>query len=100
MKLLLDPDQVKPVYVPATNTKSELKKLGRPAVEVAADYIRALHDHALERIATKVPGSYLENDVRKKYVMSVPAVWSDKAKDTTLRVRAFLIPFCLYCILT
>jgi molecular chaperone DnaK (HSP70) len=86
IKLLLDPDQVKPVYVPATNTRAELTKLGKPAVEAAADYIRAIHDHAMSRIATKVPESYLENDVQKRYVMTVPAVWSDQAKDATLRV--------------
>jgi molecular chaperone DnaK (HSP70) len=52
---------------------------------VAADYIRSIYEHALERIATKVPEKYLENDVQKKFVISVPAVWSDKAKDTTLK---------------
>lgn len=85
IKLLLDPDQDKPVYVPATNTRAELSKLGKPPIEVAADYIRSIYEHAMERIATKVPENYLENDVQKKFVISVPAVWSDKAKDSTLR---------------
>lgn len=85
IKLLLDPDQDKPIYVPATNTKAELAKLGKPPVEVAADYIRSIYEHAMERIATKVPENYLENDVQRKFVISVPAVWSDMAKDTTLR---------------
>ena len=84
IKLLLDPEQDKPIYVPAMNTKSELAKLGKPAVEVAADYIRAIYGHAMKRIATKVPENYLENDVQKKFVISVPAVWSDKAKAATL----------------
>jgi len=71
--------------VPATNTKAELKKLGKPPIEVAADYIRSIYNHALERIAAKVPENYLENDVQKKFVITVPAVWSDKAKDATLK---------------
>lgn len=85
IKLLLDPDQIRPIYVPATNTKAELKKLGKPPIEVAADYIRSIYNHALERIAAKVPENYLENDVQKKFVITVPAVWSDKAKDATLK---------------
>lgn len=48
--------------------------------DVAADYIRAMYEHAMEHIATKVPENYLENDVQEKFVISVPAVWSDKAK--------------------
>lgn len=85
IKLLLDPEQEKPVYVPATNTRAELAKLGKPALDVAADYIRSLYEHAMKVIASKVPENYLENDVSKKFVISVPAVWSDKAKDVTLR---------------
>jgi hypothetical protein len=83
---------MKPVYVPSSNTKAELQKLGKHPVAATADYIRALHSHAMERIATKVPESYFENDVQKKYVMSVPGVWSDKAKDATLQVHQHLIP--------
>lgn len=85
IKLLLDPDQDKPIYVPASNTKGELAKLGKPPVEVAADYIQSIYEHAMERIASKVPEDYLENDVQKKFVISVPAVWSDRAKDATRR---------------
>ncbi|ETI20493.1 hypothetical protein G647_08530 [Cladophialophora carrionii CBS 160.54] len=85
IKLLLDPDQSKPIYVPTTNTRAEITKLGKPPVEVAADYIRSMYQHAWERIATKVPESYLENDVRPKFVLTVPAVWSDKAKAATER---------------
>ncbi|KAK5223509.1 hypothetical protein LTR72_004895 [Exophiala xenobiotica] len=85
IKLLLDPDQSRPIYVPATNTRAEIVKLGKPPMEVAADYIRSMFKHAWERIATKVPESYLENDVKPKFVLTVPAVWSDKAKAATER---------------
>ena len=83
--MLLDPDQEKPLYVPATNTKAELKKVDKPPVEVAADYIEAMYKHAMSRIESKVPLQYLQM-CQKKFVLSVPAVWSDKAKDTTMRV--------------
>jgi hypothetical protein len=85
VKLLLDPDQERPLYLPTGNIKSDLKKLPKPPVEVAADFIGAIYAHALSKIETTVPKDYLLI-CQKQFVLSVPAVWSDKAKDTTLRV--------------
>ncbi|KAF2878237.1 hypothetical protein BDV95DRAFT_600908 [Massariosphaeria phaeospora] len=87
IKLLLDPDQKRPLFhtAGATPTKAAIAKLGRPPVDVASDYIGAIYKHALDTIAGKFPKGYL-NDTRKSFVMTVPAVWSDKAKDTTLKV--------------
>ena len=87
IKLLLDPSQETPIYLPASNTAAELKRLGKPAVEVAADYIAAIYHHAMSRIESKMPAAYLQM-CQKKFVVSVPAVWSDKAKNTTLMVSS------------
>lgn len=86
VKLLLDPDQPKPLYVPSVNTEAELKKLGKSAVAVATDYISAIFQHAMRKIESKYPKNYLDM-LEKQYVLSVPAVWSEKAQDATLRVR-------------
>src|SRR5579862_6204474 len=85
IKLLLDPDQPKPLYVPHSNTKAELSRLGKPPIDVAADYIRAIYKHAFTKIESAWPGDYLSM-LSKEFVLSVPAVWSDKAKDSTLKV--------------
>lgn len=85
IKLLLDPDQETPLYLPPTNTALDLRRLNKPAVEVAGDYIAAMHKHAISNIESKLPADYLRM-CQKKYVVSVPAVWSDKAKDNTLKV--------------
>jgi len=85
IKLLLDPDQPVPLYVPASNTKKELQKLGKPPLDVASDYLRALYKHSLGYISAKYPKDYVEMQ-QKKFVLTVPAVWSDKAKDLTLKV--------------
>ena len=85
IKLLLDPDHPKPLYVPQTNTKAELKRLGKPAIDVAADYIAALYKYALSKIEGAWPEDYLRM-LQKEFVLSVPAVWSDQAKDSTMRV--------------
>ena len=89
IKLLLDIEQETPIYLPASNTAAELKRLGKPAVEVAADYISAIYKHAMGRIESKMPADYLQM-CQKKFVLSVPAVWSDKAKDTTLKATTLL----------
>lgn len=85
MKLLLDPTQAMPVYVPTSSTSKELGRLGKPALDVAADFIGAIYEHAMTIIGNKVPRGYLEI-CQKQFVVSVPAVWSDKAKDLTLKV--------------
>ena len=84
VKLLLDPDQPKPIYLPQSTAKADLKQLGKPAVDVAADYIEAVYKHAMTKIEAMVPHDYLAM-CQKQFVLSVPAVWSDKAKDTTLK---------------
>lgn len=89
IKLLLDPGQEMPVYVPASNTAAQLRRLGKPAVEVAADYMSAIYMHAMSKIESKMQVDYLRM-CRKKFVVSVPAVWSDKAKDTTIKVGGLL----------
>ncbi|KAL9027294.1 MAG: hypothetical protein Q9196_004161 [Gyalolechia fulgens] len=83
IKLLLDPGQETPLYIPETNTAAELKKLGKPATKVAADYIASIYHHALSKIETKVPAEYLKI-CQRKYVVTVPAVWSSKAMNATL----------------
>ncbi|KAL8887793.1 MAG: hypothetical protein Q9215_004678 [Flavoplaca cf. flavocitrina] len=83
LKLLLDPGQETPLYIPETNTAAELKKLGKPATDVVTDYIASIYNHALSRIETKIPAEYLKM-CQKKFVVTVPAVWSSKAMNATL----------------
>lgn len=91
IKLLLNPgtqDKDKPSHWPTGITDKILDEANLPksAVQVAADYIRAIFSHAEREMTQNVPASYLET-CKKEYVMSVPAAWSDKAKDATERVR-------------
>jgi hypothetical protein len=53
---------------------------------VAWDYIEALYQHALTVINHSYPKDFVDMQ-QKKFVMTYPAVWSDKVKDLTLRVR-------------
>jgi len=85
MKLLLDPSQAQPVCLPSANHKRVLKNLPKPAVEIAADFIGAIYQHALYEISTTVPRDYFESCV-KEFVVTVPAICSDLAKDATRKV--------------
>ncbi|KAI1359876.1 actin-like ATPase domain-containing protein [Xylaria arbuscula] len=84
VKLLLDPKQQQPIYIPTNNIKNEIKKLPKDPVDVAADFIGAIYSHALAKIESAGVKEYFHM-CQKQFVLSVPAVWSDVAKDRTLR---------------
>ncbi|KAG5935630.1 hypothetical protein E4U59_005507 [Claviceps monticola] len=86
IKLLLDPKQQRPLDLLATHTRTELKALPKAPIEIAADFMRAIYEHALEEIASAVPKAYMDI-CQKEFVLSVPAVWSDAAKNATLKVN-------------
>ncbi|CAD6442291.1 4da1ac85-6fa7-4ad0-9ca3-7b273f1d7897 [Sclerotinia trifoliorum] len=96
IKLLLDPNQDMPSYIPESTLKSNLKHCGKPAVDVAADFLQAMYKYALERLELEFPLEYVKI-CEKKLILSVPAVWSDKAKDLTLQAarQAGLHPVAL-----
>ncbi|KHN93782.1 Heat shock protein Hsp70 [Metarhizium album ARSEF 1941] len=83
IKLLLDPEQGRPMYLPATNARKYIRMLPKPPVKIAADFIGAIYSHALAEISKTVPKAYMEL-CSKEFVLSVPAVWSDAAKNATL----------------
>ena len=93
VKLLLDPDQPKPIYIPAVDIKAELNRLGKAPIAVATDFISEIFRHATAKIESKYPKDYFQM-LKKRYVMTVPAVWSPKAQDATLRVSLSLEKIC------
>lgn len=85
VKLLLDPDQRRPIYLPDSTAKADILRLGKAPVDVVADFLRAMYDHAISKIEVTVPTAYMTK-CQKKFVLSVPALWSDKAKNATQEV--------------
>ncbi|KAM0460413.1 hypothetical protein ACHAPV_005207 [Trichoderma viride] len=83
-KLLLDPSQQRPDYVPGIKFEEELQQLPKTPVEITADFVGAIYNHAMEEITKKFPKGYVQL-CRKEYIFSVPAVWSDAAKHATLK---------------
>lgn len=90
LKLLLDPEQSRPYYIP-TNVEAEMAKLPKTVLEVASDYMGAVFQHAMKEIESESLDPSFLDAYQKQFVLTVPAVWSDKAKDMTLRVRMLLL---------
>ncbi|KIY01242.1 uncharacterized protein Z520_02794 [Fonsecaea multimorphosa CBS 102226] len=84
MKLLFDPDQDRPFFIPE-NIEVEKAKLPKDVTEVASDYMRVMFQHAIEEIESNTLNPEFLNSFTKQYVLTVPGVWSDKAKDMTLK---------------
>ncbi|KAH2737389.1 hypothetical protein KXV39_008198 [Aspergillus fumigatus] len=81
IKLLLDENQeIK--YAPSLASKALLKKHKKDAVQVTADYLNRLISHAKSILQRRFDIS--AHDMNLRFVLTVPATWSDKAKDKTL----------------
>jgi len=85
VKLLLDPSQERPMYLPSMNHKRILKNLPKPPLDIATDFIGAMYRHAISEISKTVQKEYFDA-CEKEFVVTVPAIWSDQAKDVTKRV--------------
>lgn len=84
MKLLLDPQQSVPGYISGTDVKEELKRVKKQAEDAVADYLTKLFKHT-EEVLLRRYGQTFMSTTRLDVVLTVPAVWSDAAKDATLR---------------
>ncbi|CAG9989530.1 unnamed protein product [Clonostachys byssicola] len=79
--LLRDADLPKEIKEsePLLRARKVLEKLGKTPVEVIADYLRKLWEHALEIIA-KARSSTLVDLLKFHVVLTVPASWKDYAR--------------------
>jgi hypothetical protein len=83
VKLLLDDNQ-ESRYGPYLHSKGLIKSLGKDPVDVASDYLGGLFNVLTSALARRLGDNYVSN-ARIRAVLTVPAVWSDKAKDVTLQ---------------
>ncbi|KAI2828403.1 hypothetical protein CBS11852_10300 [Aspergillus niger] len=85
MKLLLDEPQ-NPGYVASLIDAGLLKRSRIPAVTLTGMYLTGLVDHT-KKILQRRFGRAAEQ-MEMQYVLTVPAIWSDKAKDATLKAAS------------
>ncbi|KAJ5742565.1 actin-like ATPase domain-containing protein [Penicillium nucicola] len=81
-KLLLDESQDQE-YAPSLASKSLLAHYGKNAVQVSGEYLGHLVFHVKDTLQRRFGDS--AKSMELKFELTVPAVWSDKAKDATLR---------------
>ena len=54
----------------------------RKATDLTRDYLKKLHDHIISVLKSKLGEAVLAT-IPVEYVLTVPAIWQDKAKDAT-----------------
>ncbi|KAJ6115348.1 hypothetical protein N7486_001126 [Penicillium sp. IBT 16267x] len=83
VKLLLDDSQ--PIrYVPAAESERLIQALKKKPVDVAGDYMKVIVSHIKFILDRRGMGDLLETlDIQ--YILTIPGVWSDKAKDLTMQ---------------
>ncbi|KAL4945270.1 hypothetical protein BDV06DRAFT_219524 [Aspergillus oleicola] len=82
VKLLLDQDR-EVEYVPSLVSRIILQGYGKDPVQATGDYLRYLIQQVHQVLERRLGIDAAHADLQ--FVLTVPAVWSDKAKDATLR---------------
>ncbi|RYP32291.1 hypothetical protein DL768_011143 [Monosporascus sp. mg162] len=65
-------------------TSEELNRIFKNTVDIVADFIGAVYKHAMTKIRERELLFAMES-IQKQFVLTVPAIWSDMAKNATLR---------------
>ncbi|GAW26935.1 putative Hsp70 family chaperone [Rosellinia necatrix] len=85
IKILLEPEKkYSQTVAEVRNSNNLLTKLGKTADEVVTDYLRQLWEYTREDIRKRIDEEHWEDMFKVHAVLTVPAMWSHKAKDRTL----------------
>jgi hypothetical protein len=84
IKLFLDRNQKLPSFVSPLETAAQLRKYEKTVMQAVSDYLAQIYKHTMETL-TRRYGETFMSMTKVEFVMTVPAVWSDSAKDATLR---------------
>ncbi|KAF1945173.1 actin-like ATPase domain-containing protein [Clathrospora elynae] len=84
IKLFLDRNQKLPHFVSPLETAAQLRKFEKTVMEAVSDYLSQIYKHTMETL-TKRYGETFMGMTKVQFVLTVPAMWSDSAKDATLK---------------
>ncbi|KAK4895262.1 hypothetical protein LTR27_006605 [Elasticomyces elasticus] len=84
LKLLLDPSQHIPDHVMLPDVRHQLMACGKDVKTIVAEYLRAVYDHTKVILGRRY-GQAFVSATKLTVILTVPAVWSDAAKDATLK---------------
>ncbi|KAI9682681.1 MAG: hypothetical protein M1829_006668 [Trizodia sp. TS-e1964] len=83
IKLFLDRNQKLPHFVSPLETAAQLRKYDRNVMDAVSDYLTQIYKHTMETLTRRYGESFMAI-TKVEYVLTVPAVWSDAAKNATL----------------
>ncbi|KXL43111.1 hypothetical protein M433DRAFT_100662 [Acidomyces richmondensis BFW] len=84
IKLFLDRNQKLPHFVSPLETAAQLRKCDRTVMDAVSDYLTKIYQHTMETLTRRYGESFV-NTTKVEFVLTVPAVWSDAAKNATLQ---------------
>lgn len=84
IKLFLDRNQKLPHFVSPLDTAAQLRKYERTVMDAVSDYLTQIYKHTMDTL-TRRYGETFMSMTKVQFVLTVPAVWSDSAKNATLQ---------------
>jgi len=84
IKLFLDKNQRLPHFVSPLDTAAQLRQYGKTVMDAVSDYLTEIYRHTMETL-TKRYGETFMAKTKVEFILTVPAVWSDSAKNATLQ---------------
>ncbi|KAK5175088.1 uncharacterized protein LTR77_000225 [Saxophila tyrrhenica] len=84
VKLFLDRNQKLPHFVSPLETAAQLRKCDRTVMDAVSDYLTKIYEHTMETLTRRYGESFMST-TEVDFVLTVPAVWSDAAKNATLQ---------------
>lgn len=84
IKLFLERNHKLPHFVSPLDTAAQLGKYRKTVMDAVSDYLKEIYKHTIETL-TRRYGETFMSMTKVQFVLTVPAVWSDAAKDATLR---------------
>ena len=84
IKLFLDRNHKLPHFVSPLETAAQLRRYEKTVMEAVSDYLGQIYKHTMETL-TRRYGETFMGMTKVQFVLTVPAVWSDAAKDATLK---------------
>jgi len=83
IKLFLDRNQTLPHFVSTLDIAGELRKFNRDVVDAVADFLAKIHNHTIETLCKRYTEAFVKT-TQVEFILTVPAVWSDIAKNATM----------------
>jgi len=84
IKLFLDDDQELPDFLSYKDISVELHRHSRNVESAIADFLQKVRQHTISTLTLRWGAGFMHS-AKIEWVMTVPAIWSDRAQNSTLQ---------------